>query len=517
VNNKKIKSPNNRLYLIYFVFFFVTILPLLIFKYPILVDYPNHLATFYIQAHIDNDLWIKENYMVEWTINPYFILEALGGVLARYIDVFIVGKIIIILGFFFIASGVILIRRNITGHIDTWAATAFVFFYNYILFYGFLNYYVGSGIALIAMGMWIKYRQIKMLNHLLLFSIISAFLFFTHLFALGLYGVFVVSYELGIYKYSRDRFSLSSCVKAGCQFLLPVILFFIWSAGIRKYDVGSIYDYGDAPDKIIALLSPISFDFSESSIFITLFMLVSILTIRVFYPKGVGIYENMKMPIWCFFILVIITPRSLSGIWAVDSRIPFVFILLLIASIKFDENEKDTVFLRKYIVWIAIITLCLKIYFISDTWSRVGPQYEEFENSLQYISQGSKVITVQEESKELKNFDAILYHHMCALSVIKRSVFWPKIFTELTPIRPSAKTAPIDSPSSMQLTISDLRNNKLKNGYVYGKGDVVYWENWTQDFDYLISIRFENMSVIDIKNLKLKFRGSFFDIYQIVH
>lgn len=517
MNDIEIKNSNNNLYFIYAALFFLAILPLLLFKYPILVDYPNHLAVFYIQANIDNDMWIKENYMVNWSINPYFLLEALGGILARYMDVFIVGKIIIILGFLLLCSGVMLIRRNITGRIDLWAVTAFVFLYNHVLFWGFLNYYVGSGVALIAMGVWIKFRYIHILKHLLLFSIISTFLFFTHLFALGIYGVFVVSYELGIYIYSRDKFSLSSCVKVICQFLLPLILFFIWLAGIKKYDVGMIYDYGDMSAKIIALLSPVSFDFSESSVYITLFMLVSILIARVFYPKGVGIYENMKMPIWCFFILVIITPRSLSGIWAVDSRIPFVFILLLIASIKFDENEENTVYLRKYIVLITVITLCSKIYFISDTWSRVGRQYEEFEDALQYVSQGSKVITVQEESKDLKGFDAVLYHHMCALSVIKRSVFWPKIFTELTPIRPTAKTAPIDSPSSVQLTISDLRNNKHKNGYVYGKGAVVYWENWTQDFDYLISIRFENLSIIDIKNLKLKFRGSFFDIYQIVH
>ncbi|MGZ8161813.1 MAG: hypothetical protein ACXWTT_02980 [Methylobacter sp.] len=432
-------------------------------------------------------------------------------------DVFIVGKVIIILGFLFICSGVMLIRRNLTGRIDIWTAIVFVFLYNHILFWGFLNYYVGSGVALIAMGVWIKLRHIKFLRHFLLFSIISTFLFFTHLFALGIYGIFVISYELGIYIYSRDKFYLSGFVKAGCQFLLPIILFFIWLAGIRKYDVGTIYDYGDMSAKIIALLSPVSFDFSQSSIYITLFMLISILIARVFYPKGVGIYENMKMPIGCFFILMIITPRSLSGVWAVDSRIPFVFILLLIASIKFDENEKDTVYLRKYIVLIAVITLCLKIYFISDTWSRVGRQYEEFEDALQYVGQGSKVITVQEESKNIKGFDPLLYHHMTALSVIKRSTFWSGIFTELTPIRPTAKTAPIDSPSGAQLTISDLRYNKHKNGYVYGKGSVVYWENWTQDFDYLISIRFENLSVIDIKNLKLKFRGSFFDIYQIVH
>ncbi|MGZ8161814.1 MAG: hypothetical protein ACXWTT_02985 [Methylobacter sp.] len=79
MNNIEIKNSNKNLYFIYAVLFFLAILPLLLFKYPILVDYPNHLAIFYIQANIDNDMWIKENYMVNWNINPYFILEALGG------------------------------------------------------------------------------------------------------------------------------------------------------------------------------------------------------------------------------------------------------------------------------------------------------------------------------------------------------------------------------------------------------------------------------------------------------
>ena len=165
----------------------------------------------------------------------------------------------------------------------------------------------------------------------------------------------------------------------------------------------------------------------------------------------------------------------------------------------------------------GLLLVCFKIYFISDTWNRVERQYKEFEDALQYVNLGSKIITVQEVSTDLKDFEPFLYYHMCALFIIERSAFWPNFFTELTPIYPTAKTALIDSPSSSQLTIFDLQNNKFKNGCAYGKGFVVYWESWTEGFDYLISIRFEYMEIIGIKNLKLKFRGSFFDIYQIIH
>jgi hypothetical protein len=49
-----------------FLLFLWVVSPLLIFKYPILIDYPNHLASYFIQANIDHDPWLKENYRVVW-------------------------------------------------------------------------------------------------------------------------------------------------------------------------------------------------------------------------------------------------------------------------------------------------------------------------------------------------------------------------------------------------------------------------------------------------------------------
>lgn len=514
---------NNKTLLIFFVFFLVTVCPLLLFKYPILVDYPNHLATFYIQANIDSDLWLKENYTVKWdSIKPYILIEVLGGWLVKNIDVFIAGKIIILLGFLLTISGVLLIRRNLTGTFDLWSATALVFLYNHILFWGFLNYYVGSGLALISMGAWIRLRDISFIRQLLLFSAISTLLYFIHLFALGVYVIFVASYELGIYVYSRDKFSFATCVKAFSQFLLPFILFVTWWSSLKISAGGSggglSYFFGDYSTKFTALLSFASFDFSKSSLYLIVFMLISILTARIIYPRGLSIYDNLKIPLLTFFIFAMIAPASVLGVIMLDARISYIIIFLLISSIKFDESEKDALNIKKYLILMAFVSLCLKTYLISDTWRKVGRQYEEFSDALRFVSQGSKVITVQEKSSELKDaFDYEFYRHMTALSVIKRSVFWPNIFTYLTPIYPTANTKSIDSPSSPQLSIAALEDKNFKNGDRIGDGFIVYWENWLQDFDYLISIRFENLSTIDIKNLKMKYRGTFFDIYQINH
>ncbi|MFZ2169314.1 MAG: hypothetical protein WAW61_06695, partial [Methylococcaceae bacterium] len=58
-------SKNYSYFFLVFILFLLVLSPLLIYKYPILVDYPNHLASYYIQANIENDAWLRENYRVE--------------------------------------------------------------------------------------------------------------------------------------------------------------------------------------------------------------------------------------------------------------------------------------------------------------------------------------------------------------------------------------------------------------------------------------------------------------------
>ncbi|MDD1626356.1 MAG: hypothetical protein LUQ26_02620 [Methylococcaceae bacterium] len=520
-SNKKtiINISNSKLPIVFFILMFLlNLYPLIAFKYPVLVDYPNHLASFFIQANIDNDNWLKYNYLVEWHIKPNVVFEWLGGALAKYFDIFIAGKIVIILGITLICTGILLIRKSINGRIDSWMVIILAFIYNFLLFFGFINYYASSGVALIAMYLWIKFREINLLKHLLLFAAISTFLFFCHLFALAVYGIFVLGYEIGIYRYDRDKFAISNLVKSLFQFIFPSVLFFIWHSSLISYDYGSFYRYEDIYWKITTLLSPIVFDFNKSNTFLTLFILIGLLFFRLLYRSGISIYSELKMPLIFLFCIYMITPIAIGGSWGVDLRFPYILILLLVASIRFDESQASARNFRTSIIGIGIITICFKVYFISSAWAIFGHQYQELEDALDHVTRGSKVITIQEVSKNVQGDDVLLYHHIAALSIIKRSAFWPNLFTvNLTPIYPTVNTAHIHSSLNIQLSLSDLINNKFKNGYVYDKGAVVYWENWTQDFDYLISMRFENLSVIDIKNLKLIVRGSFFDIYQIVH
>lgn len=511
-------NKNSLFIFLSFLLFLGVVSPLLIFKYPILIDYPNHLASYFIQANIDHDPWLKENYRMVWNIKPYLIVEALGGVLAKYFDIFLAGRLLVILGIILIGLGAVLIRKFVNWEVDFWMLSLSVLLFNGILFWGLVNFFVSSGFALIAMALWIKFRDTGGWKNILLFSAISTFLFFCHLFALGVYGLFVVSYELGRYIYSRDNYAASDLAKAAGQFILPAVFFLVWYSGLSHNQVVHYFVYGSWADKVAALLSPIHFKFNDYATYSTPVFVILLSIARILFHCRIGFYDCMKIPLLVFLLLSIATPIMLAEVYQVDIRLAFIFMILFIVSIRFYEEDKNTSNFRWCIIIIALSMAAFKTYFISSTWEIVNAQYQEFENALGDIDYGSKVITIQNDAKNTEGLDTRFYHHLSALSIIKRSAFWPNLFTvNLTPIYPSASTKGIDTPLSDQLNLDYLLNTRFRNGDVLGQSRVVYWAGWKKDFDYLISIRFDNLSTINIKELKLKFRGSYFDIYEIIH
>ena len=68
------------------------LLPVWIVRYPPLVDYPNHLARYFILAHLkDPNLHLAELYESKWGPYPYVALDLLGVALQRLMPIYVVG------------------------------------------------------------------------------------------------------------------------------------------------------------------------------------------------------------------------------------------------------------------------------------------------------------------------------------------------------------------------------------------------------------------------------------------
>ena len=112
---------------------------------PPLLDYPNHLARMHLLAEGGNAF-----YTVRWEVLPNLAQVLIVPPLARVIPLDLAAKLFLIMIFALIAGGVIWLNRVATGGWRLWPLLGFLFLYNRILLWGFVNYLFRSASRLSA-------------------------------------------------------------------------------------------------------------------------------------------------------------------------------------------------------------------------------------------------------------------------------------------------------------------------------------------------------------------------------
>ena len=174
----------------------ISLYPIFSVTVPPLVDYPNHLARMHILAHSGSLPALRHNYIADWTLHPNMAMELIVPLLARFMPIYMAGKIFIAAAVLLLLGGTLALRKTLYGTVGVWPAVSFLLLYNYVLFWGFLSYLFTAGLALLAFSAWIALRERGRLFRVSLFSAVALILLAGHAFGLFVYGLLVLGYEL---------------------------------------------------------------------------------------------------------------------------------------------------------------------------------------------------------------------------------------------------------------------------------------------------------------------------------
>jgi hypothetical protein len=158
-------------------------------------DYPNHLARMHLLAAAGT-LDANPFYEVTWRLCPNLAVDLLVPQLARLMSVESALKFFFGFSQFLIVTGAIAIERQIRGRHVISGLVALLVLFNVAFNFGVLNFEFGVGIALWAIAVWIKLRDSAWTRRLAAHACFVAALFFSHFFALGIYGLTIGLIEL---------------------------------------------------------------------------------------------------------------------------------------------------------------------------------------------------------------------------------------------------------------------------------------------------------------------------------
>jgi hypothetical protein len=202
-----------------------------------LIDFYNHLARFFVLAHIGADPVLQKYYQAHWSLLPDIGVDVLATPLLRFIPPLLAGKIIAAGICAILYSGILYFNRVFTGRRSLLIAVLLLpLLYSYIFNFGFANFLLGLGFGFWAAGWWLSHRDRPWVA-VPVSCLFAVAIFFTHGLAFGLYGILVASLEVGLFLAAPARRPLDllrALALVAAQAIIP-LAFFGWWIALRPH------------------------------------------------------------------------------------------------------------------------------------------------------------------------------------------------------------------------------------------------------------------------------------------
>ena len=486
--------------------------PVFSVQVPPLADYINHLARMYILTNLDNDPLLAKYYGVQWAVVPNLIMDLIVPVIGKHMNIYLAGQTFLTLVMAVQISGCFALHYAIYRRWSAWPLVGFLFLYNNIMLFGFMNYLFGLGVALWGLAAWVLLREKSAWLRATVSTLTVLLLFFCHLFDVGVYGMGLMCYEGWVLR--RDwmsggrppRRSLIACALAFGVPFLPVLPLMVVSPTMGLAS-DNFWESTGKLDGLYYIFQNYSdlFDLSLAALVIGGTVWAARARMISLHPVG-----------WYLLILGIVVfmamPRQFFSSWVADQRLPIAMVFLLIGFVDFrDANRWARYFLYVFVLGIA----CARFASVFLVWQQLDHTYSDFRLSIGMIEPGSTVLVANaDEPAGSDAFNLPLSHAAC-FAMLERSslvstafsVPGKQVLMVNEKYRDRVDNADGEPPTMSQLIAAANQDRSAPSDH--------YWDHWTEQFEYVYVLYTDN-PVNPVPDLmKLVYQGPHFQLYKV--
>lgn len=382
-----------------------------------LVDYPNHLARFWLLANGGNQF-----YVVRWALLPNLAGDLVVPLLARLMPLELAGKLFIVTTFALMIGGAAWLNRVATGAWRLWPLLAAAFLYNRQFLWGFVNYLFGLGLALCGAAMWLALERRATSLRLGAASLVSLGCFFSHIAAFGVYAIIVCGIELApVWAAIRagDWRGLGwRSVVTTAPFVLPAASFLVWWQPAAQGGGFSYAGFGRKADLLFSVFDNYSRPFD-----IVCFVLLLGLLGSLAWRGRLRIAPCLLPALVLLGIAYLVLPTQILSGSGADHRIATPLFLLLVAAAAPRWPRRGAALLSAAAV---AIVLMARLAVIEAVWLSADRIYAADLAAIDALPAGS-MLAVAYPARAL-NAGGIPEVHMPTLAVWRRAAFVPTLF-----------------------------------------------------------------------------------------
>jgi hypothetical protein len=480
-------------------------IPIVTHTLPPLSDYLNHLGRTYVINNGGADPDLSRFYLIKWEVLPNLMIDVAMLILAPLMDIYRAGQVFLIASFILILSGTLALNRALFGYWSALSLIATPLLYNGVLLVGVLNYVFGVGLALWALAAWVALREKPWPWRLTVSTLFAAALFFCHLYAVGVYGLVVLAFELRrLWEKRAEPFApvLVDFIASGAPFLLVIALLF------DSPTLNSLNDYyWIANGKIDGLFMAVDVYYAAVA-----FGLIAAALVAGGWAWRGGLLRFQPVG-WMILavgtVIYIAMPRELFAAHMADQRLPIALAFVLIACLQVEFRHS---FVRRGFIAMVLVLLAMRVIEIQVVWDRLGLTTSAFARSVGMIERGARVLVVDGDrasGDDVSDFELV---HAASLATIERSALVSTMFTvkgkQVLHVRENFRRyvetedrTPPSIPYFLQAAHKDMP---------------YFFANWPQHFDYVYILFTKHGANPDPTDLKQLVDGPNFQLYRVV-
>ena len=405
----------------------ILVAPLLTVDVPPLLDYPNHLARVFILASLPSDKVLALFYAAHWSVIPNLALDLIAPPLIRILPVHVVGRLLIAAALLLPAIGAIAYNTALGGR--WWSLGVGLAAFNVCLLYGFLNFEIGLGVALLLAAFWLRWRE-RYPARTIALSMTGALVLFTcHLMGLVFFGLLIGGAES--FQIARERSRGALLRRTGMLvaiFAMPAILY----AGSALRHLGGDAEFLPLSAKLLQL--PAAFtNYDRQLDMTTALAAIGLPALCLLARKG-RVPGRAAVPIALLLVVFLAAPFAWKGTQSLDTRFAIMLAFMLFAGF---VPVGWPPALRLGAAGVLILLFAARMSVLTAAWTAHRTDLADLRAVLAPVEPGQAVYVAEAGPREVPDYWArnpnwrILSNgvrtdeHLGALVPIEHRAYWP--------------------------------------------------------------------------------------------
>ena len=411
----------------------VLAMPLFVVDVPPLGDYPNHLARVFVLASLPHDDVLARFYAASWSVIPNLALDLIAPSLLHVLPVHVVGRLLIAVAVLLPVLGAVAYNAALGGR--WWSLGVGLIAYNSCLLYGFLNFAISIGVALLLAATWLRWREPRPVLAIALAAIGAPILFACHLMGLAFFAVLIGAAELfWLYQYRTGKMWVAVSGRAALLLLVfaaPGILYAV--SALRQ--LGGDAGFLPLGAKLLQLVTTFvnydwTLDLTTALVAIALPVMALLLRWgRVPGPAGIA----MSL----LLIVFLGAPFAWKGTFGLDTRFAIMLGFMLFAG--FVPTRWPAWFSRVAAV-VLVLLFAARMALLTTAWVAHRTDLADLRAVLVPVLPGQAVYVAEAGLKEAPSYWAAnpgwrllsngmrMDEHLGALVLIEHRAYWPFAF-----------------------------------------------------------------------------------------